>query len=103
MRSGTTSMPMIFSAPSLRQSAPAARPTGPEAGDEHGVIAADADLLQAFVHGAKAAGHLRAIGIGELIGQRDEVLLLGHHVLGHAAVALPAVGAAIFSLVQEIM
>jgi hypothetical protein len=34
-----------------------------EAGDQHGVIAADADLLQALVDRAEAAGHLRAIGI----------------------------------------
>ena len=50
---------------------------------------------QAFVDGSEAAGHLRAIGVGELAGQGDQVLLLGEQVVGHAAVALPAVGAAI--------
>ena len=69
---------------------------GAEAGDEHCMIAVDSDLLQALVHGPESACNLRAIGIREFIGQRDEVFLLGHHVLGHAAVALPAVGAAIF-------
>src|SRR5208337_5608175 len=59
------------------------------------MIAVDADLLQALVHGAESACHLRAVGVGQLIGQRDQILLLGDHVLGHAAVALPAVGAAI--------
>ena len=69
---------------------------GAEAGDEHGMVAADADLLQALVDGAESAGHLRAVGVGELVGQRDEVFFFGDHELGHAAIALPAVGAAIF-------
>src|SRR5208337_3983715 len=33
--------------------------------------------------------------IGERIGQSDEVFFFGDHVLGHAAVALPSVSAAI--------
>ena len=66
-----------------------------EAGDQHGVVAADADLLQTFVDRAEAAGHLRAIGVGEFVGQMDQVLLFGEQVLRHAAVALPAVGAAV--------
>ena len=37
-----------------------------QAGDEHGVIAVDADLFQAFVDGAESARHLRAIGVGKL-------------------------------------
>jgi hypothetical protein len=66
-----------------------------EAGDQHRVVAADADLLQAFVDRAEAAGHLRAIGVGQLGGEMDQVLLLGEQVFRHAAVALPAVGAAV--------
>ena len=69
---------------------------GAQAGNEHRMIAVDADLLQALVDGAESASNLRAIGVGELIGQGDQILLLGDHVLGHAAVALPAVSAAIF-------
>ncbi len=36
---------------------------GAEAGDQHRIVAADADLLQPFVDRAEAAGHLRAIGV----------------------------------------
>ena len=66
-----------------------------EAGDQHGVVAADADLFQAFVDRAEAAGHLRAIGVGQFGGEMDQVLLFGEQEFRHAAVALPAVGAAI--------
>src|SRR5690606_13183670 len=69
-------------------------PDGAEAGDEHDVVAADADLLQALVDGAEAAGDLRAVGVREGVGQQDQVFLFGEEVVGHAAVALPAVGPA---------
>src|SRR5450759_4940756 len=59
------------------------------------MVARDADLLQSLVDRAEAAGHLRAIGIGQLGGEMDQVLLLGEQVFRHAAVALPAVGTAI--------
>ena len=88
-------MPMIFSRAELAAERAGGQAHRAQAGDQHGVIAVDADLFQALVDGAEAAGHLRAIGVGELVGQGDQVLLFGHHVLGHAAVALPAVGAAI--------
>ncbi len=68
---------------------------GAEAGDEHRVVAADADFFEAFVNRAEAAGNLRAVGIGERIGEVNQVLLLREKVIGHAAIALPAVGAAI--------
>ena len=68
---------------------------GSEPGDEHGVIAVDADLLQALVDGAEAARHLRAIGVAEFRGQMDQVLLFGQQIVGHAAIALPAVSAAV--------
>ena len=96
-------MPMILLRSELAAKRGGGQADGAEAGDQHGVIAVDADLLQAFVDGAEAAGDLRAVGIGELVGQGDEVFLLGDHVVGHAAVALPAVGAAELGLVQEIM
>ena len=67
-----------------------------KAGDQDGVVAADADLLEAFIDGAEAAGHLRAVGVGQVVRKSDQVLLLGDHVIGHAAIALPAVGAAVF-------
>ncbi len=66
-----------------------------ETGDQHGVIAADADLFQAFVDRAEAAGYLRAIGVGQFGGEMDQVLLLGEQEFRHAAVALPAVGPAV--------
>ncbi len=59
------------------------------------MIAVDADLLKPLVDSAESARNLRAVGIGKRIGQRDEVLLFGNHVVGHTAVALPAVSAAI--------
>ena len=39
-----------------------------KASDQHRVVAADADLVQTFVYGPEAAGHLCAIGIGESSG-----------------------------------
>ena len=62
-----------------------------EAGDEDGVVAADPDPLEALVDRAEAAGDLRAVRVGERVGSRDEVLLLGEDEGRHAAVALPAV------------
>ena len=88
-------MPMIRCAPIFRQSAPVASPTGPRPVISTASFAADSDLLQAFVDGAEAAGHLRAVGVGQLIRKRDQVLLFGEQVIRHAAVALPAVSAAI--------
>ena len=41
-----------------------------EAGDEHGVVAADADPLEALVDRAEAAGDLGAVGVGERVGQQ---------------------------------
>src|SRR5208282_4868419 len=67
-----------------------------QAGNEHSMIAIDADLFQALVHSAESARNLRTIAVGEFIGQADEVFLLGHHILGHPSVALPSVGAAVF-------
>ena len=86
---------MIRCAPSLRQSAPVARPTGPRPVISTASLPLMPIFSQAFVDGAEAAGHLRAIGVGEFGGQMDQVLLLGEEVFGHAAVALPAVGAAV--------
>src|ERR1035437_7956207 len=68
---------------------------GAEAGDQHGMIAADSDLLDSLVYRAESAGHLRTVGVGELVRQCDEVLLFGQHVLCHGSIALPAVGATI--------
>ena len=68
---------------------------GAEAGDEHRMIAVDANFLEAFVDGAESAGYLCAVGVGELVGKGDEIFFFGDHELRHAAVALPAVGAAI--------
>ena len=59
------------------------------------MIAVDADLFQAFIDGAKAASHLRAVGVRKLVRQGNQVLLLGQHIVGHAAVALPSVRAAV--------
>ena len=69
---------------------------GAQTGDQHRMIAADADLFQTFIHRAETAGHLGAIGIGQRVGEVDQVLLFGEQEFGHAAIALPAVGAAIF-------
>src|ERR1035438_675296 len=91
MRSGTTSMPMILFAAECA----GGQSNRTEASDEHGVITVDADLLEALIDGAEAAGDLRAVGIGERIGQCDEIFLFRDHVLGHAAVTLPPIGAAI--------
>src|SRR5262249_16346261 len=66
-----------------------------ETGDQHRVVPSNPDLLQPFVHRAESTGHLRAIGIREFAGQVDQVFLLGQEVFGHAAIALPAVGAAV--------
>ena len=72
------------------------QPDRAKAGHQHVVIAADSDLLQPLIDGAEAAGYLRTIGVGKLVGQGDQVLLFGQQEIGHAAVALPPVGAAIF-------
>src|SRR5690606_2898222 len=66
-----------------------------QAGDEHGIVAADPDLFQAFVHGAEAAGDLRSVEVGQLVRKQAEVLFFGEEVFGHAAIALPAIGAAV--------
>jgi len=63
-----------------------------EAGDQHRIIAVDADLLDRLIHRAEAAGNLRAVEIGQLIRQRNQILLVRKDVGRHAAVALPAVG-----------
>ena len=88
-------MPMIRWAPSLRHSAPAARPTGPRPVISTASLPLIPIFFNRLIDGAEAAGHLRAIGVGEFLGEIDEVLLLGEQVIGHAAVALPAVGAPI--------
>src|ERR1019366_4430397 len=66
-----------------------------EAGDQDGFVATYADLLQAFVHSAEAAGYLRAVRVSQLGGEVKQVLLLRQQIVGHAAVALPPVGAAV--------
>ena len=74
-----------------------------QAGDQHPVVAGDADLHQGLVAGAEAAGHLRAVLIAQLVGQGDQVLLVAEHVGGHAAVALPAVGRAVGALAGDVV
>ena len=74
-----------------------------KAGDQHPVVAGNADLHQGLVAGAEAAGHLRAVLIGQLVGQGDQVLLVAQHVGGHAAVALPAVGRAVGALAGDVV
>src|SRR5204862_3781805 len=71
------------------------QPDRSQSGDEHIMISADSDLLQPLVDRAEAARHLRAITIRQFGGQRDQVLFFGGQVVGHAAVALPAIGAPI--------
>ena len=53
------------------------------------MISVDADFFEALIHSAESAGHLCAVGVGERVGQGDEVFFFGDHVLGHTAVALP--------------
>src|SRR5512141_2026381 len=66
-----------------------------QACDQDGMVTVDADLLKTLIHSSESACHLRAVGVRERIGKGDEVLLFGDHVVGHSAVALPAVSAAI--------
>jgi len=42
----------------------------------------DADFFKAFVHGAEAACDLRAVCVGKLRREEDEVFLLGDQVTG---------------------
>ena len=73
----------------------------PETRDQHRVVAADADALDALVHGPEPARHLRAVRVGQRLGQQDEVLLLGQHVVGHASVALPPVRAPVVARARD--
>ena len=74
-----------------------------QAGDQHAVVAGDADLHQRLVAGAEAAGDLCAVLVAQLVGQGDQILLIAEHVGGHAAVALPAVGRAQRALAGDVV
>ena len=62
-----------------------------QAGDQHTVIARDTDLHQSLVDCAEAAGSLCAVFIGQLVRQRDQILLVTQNIGSHSAIALPAV------------
>ena len=66
MRSRTTSMPMILLRAELAAERAGGQAHRAQPGNQHRVIAVDADLLQPLVDRAESAGHLRAIGVGEL-------------------------------------
>ena len=68
----------------------------PKSGDEHGVIAIDRDFFNRLIDGSKSARNLRAVCVSQLLGECNEVFLLGNHVIGHSAVALPTIGTPIF-------
>ena len=64
-----------------------------ETSNKDGIGAADTDFLQTFESGAEAAGDLRAVSVREFRRESDEVLFFSEKVVGHATIALPAVGA----------
>jgi len=63
-----------------------------ESDNQYCIVAAHPDFLDGLIDGSKAAGHLCAVGIAQLVGKQDQVLLIAEQVLSHAAVTLPAVG-----------
>ena len=63
-----------------------------EPDDQHAVRSGDVSAQHALIGGADATGDEAAVAIGERLRQGDQVALLGHEVLGAAAVPLPAIG-----------
>ena len=90
-------MPMICRAPRARHSIAVARPTGPRPVTSTASLPLTPTRSMPFVHRPEPAGHLRAVGVRQRVGQQDEVLLLREHVVGHAAVTLPAVRAPVLA------
>ena len=93
--SGNTSMPMIVCAPSFRQSAPVASAHRPQTRDQHRIISADPDFLQALHTLCRTRTPPARHRYKKAHPAANQIFLFGQQVIRHAAIALPAVGAPI--------